>query len=63
MEKHLWYIHGQAYDLNDFVDRHPGGKRALVMMRGQDCTEMFEAYHSLFFLAENLGIHLVRELF
>lgn len=48
MESHLWYIHGRAYDLNTFKYRHPGGQRALNMMRGQDCSEMFEAYHSLY---------------
>jgi len=43
----FWYIHGKAYDLTNFIERHPGGPRALLLTRGRDCTEMFESYHCL----------------
>jgi len=43
----FWYIHGKAYDLSQFIHRHPGGSRALLLTRGRDCTEMFESYHCL----------------
>lgn len=41
----LWYIHGRAYDLTTFMDRHPGGADALKLARGRDCTALFESYH------------------
>jgi hypothetical protein len=41
----LWYVHGRAYDLTPFLDRHPGGWYALKLGQGRDCTAMFESYH------------------
>ena len=41
----VWTIHGQDYDLSDFVNRHPGGKEAILLGRGRDCTALFESYH------------------
>lgn len=41
----LWTIHGELYDLSEFVDRHPGGKESILLGRGRDCTAMFESYH------------------
>jgi Cytochrome b5-like Heme/Steroid binding domain len=41
-----WLIHGQQYDLSDFVDRHPGGKESILLGRGRDCTALFESYHA-----------------
>jgi len=43
--KKLWYVHGKAYDLKDFLGSHPGGKEALQMAQGLNCTELFETYH------------------
>lgn len=44
-ESHLWRIHGNAYDLSPFVDKHPGGQFAILSARGRDCTALFESYH------------------
>eukprot|EP00933_Yihiella_yeosuensis_P043764 TRINITY_DN38716_c0_g1_i1.p1 TRINITY_DN38716_c0_g1~~TRINITY_DN38716_c0_g1_i1.p1 ORF type:complete len:436 (+),score=80.17 TRINITY_DN38716_c0_g1_i1:73-1380(+) len=44
-DKNLWYIHGNSYDLSGFVDKHPGGRMALLTGRGRDCTALFESYH------------------
>eukprot|EP00756_Hemistasia_phaeocysticola_P034034 Hpha_TRINITY_DN16501_c2_g13::TRINITY_DN16501_c2_g13_i1::g.137222::m.137222 len=44
-ENRLWTIHGRKYDLTDFMDSHPGGSWPLELMRGSDCTVMFEVYH------------------
>ena len=42
----IWIIHGQAYDLQDYIDRHPGGKEAILLGQGRhDCTALFESYH------------------
>jgi omega-6 fatty acid desaturase (delta-12 desaturase) len=44
-EPHLWYIHGNAYDLAPFVEKHPGGQFAILSARGRECTALFESYH------------------
>jgi len=44
-DPNLWYIYGNTYDLSAFVDKHPGGRMALLTGRGRDCTAMFESYH------------------
>ena len=41
----LWFIHGNGYDLKEFVERHPGGKEAILLGRGRDCTALVESYH------------------
>ena len=38
-----WIIHGTHYDLSAFP--HPGGKEALALGQGRDCTHLFESYH------------------
>ncbi|CAB9497443.1 Probable Delta(5) fatty acid desaturase C [Seminavis robusta] len=42
----LWWIHGNGYDLQEFVDRHPGGKEAILLGKGRDCTALVESYHA-----------------
>jgi hypothetical protein len=44
-QSELWTIHGAKYDLCDFMDRHPGGKEAIELGKGRDCTALFESYH------------------
>lgn len=44
-DPNLWYIHGHAYDLSQFVNKHPGGAFTLLSARGRDCTGLFESYH------------------
>ena len=41
----LWIVHGKVYDLNSFLDEHPGGRTWLELTKGQDVTEAFEAHH------------------
>jgi linoleoyl-CoA desaturase len=43
----LWFIDGQAYDLRKFVEKHPGGREALWLAQGTNCTELFRTYHLL----------------
>ena len=40
-----WEIHGNKYDLSKFVEKHPGGSRAILSGKGIDCTALFESYH------------------
>lgn len=46
-DSRYWFIHGRRYDLAPFLDAHPGGRAALEVTQGRDCTELFESYHSL----------------
>lgn len=41
----LWWIHGKGYNLQEFVDRHPGGREAILLGKGRDCTALVESYH------------------
>eukprot|EP01087_Luapelamoeba_hula_P016565 TRINITY_DN50_c0_g1_i1.p1 TRINITY_DN50_c0_g1~~TRINITY_DN50_c0_g1_i1.p1 ORF type:complete len:478 (+),score=74.70 TRINITY_DN50_c0_g1_i1:106-1539(+) len=41
-----WLLHGSYYDFTEFVDRHPGGHRAILLGKGRDCTALFESYHT-----------------
>ena len=34
-------------DFSSFVDRHPGGRKAISLAKGRDCTELFYSYHAL----------------
>jgi nitrate reductase (NAD(P)H) len=36
----------QVYDCTPFLDKHPGGKAAITMHAGQECTDDFIAAHS-----------------
>lgn len=38
-------IHGNLYDVTDFVDRHPGGAAWIGLCRGMDATALFESMH------------------
>lgn len=42
-----WLIGGKWYDLEPFVDKHPGGRKMLLDARDRfdDCTFVFEAHH------------------
>jgi cytochrome b involved in lipid metabolism len=46
LNKNLWWIHGNGYDLHDFVERHPGGREAIMLGKGRDCTALVESYHA-----------------
>ncbi|KAJ3253214.1 hypothetical protein HK103_000802 [Boothiomyces macroporosus] len=45
-EDDCWVIiSGKVYDLSKFIKVHPGGKKAILIVAGQDATEDFEAIH------------------
>ncbi len=44
-DENLWTVHGVKYDLSSFVEKHPGGKNAILLGKGRDCSALFESYH------------------
>ncbi|KAJ3317885.1 hypothetical protein HDV06_001087 [Boothiomyces sp. JEL0866] len=45
-EDDCWVIiSGKVYDLTKFMKVHPGGKKAILIVAGQDATDDFEAIH------------------
>lgn len=36
---------GVAYDLTEFIDKHPAGSWLINLSLGRDCTALFESYH------------------
>ncbi|EOB14525.1 nitrate reductase NADH 2 [Nosema bombycis CQ1] len=38
-------IQNKVYDLTNYLDKHPGGKRILLKFAGTDCTELFFRIH------------------
>lgn len=51
----LWAIRGKLYDLNQFVERHPGGPEWLSMTRGSDITDFYEVSCSSRVLTDEEG--------
>ena len=44
----LWTVRNKRYAISDaFVAAHPGGRDAISLGQGRNCTELFESYHSL----------------
>ena len=48
-----WRIGGKWYDLEPFLDKHPGGREVILLSRDrfEDCTFVFEANHHNFLRA------------
>lgn len=40
-----WFIHGRLYDLQPWLEKHPGGADFLQRCRGTDATAAFEVHH------------------
>ncbi|CAO1614841.1 unnamed protein product [Sympodiomycopsis kandeliae] len=46
-EESAWVIvDGAVYDVTEFLDDHPGGKKILLKNCGKDASEAFWNYHS-----------------
>ncbi|XP_052127157.1 cytochrome b5-related protein [Frankliniella occidentalis] len=57
----LWRVHDKLYDLEPFVQRHPGGEHWLRSTKGMDITELFESHHVTGRAPEVLARHWVRD--
>lgn len=43
----LWIVvDGRAYDVTNYVSKHPGGDLPIENMAGKDCTDVFANYHA-----------------
>ncbi|KAL4883127.1 FMN-dependent dehydrogenase-domain-containing protein [Aspergillus karnatakaensis] len=51
--KCLVILHGTAYDLTTFLERHPGGSAVILKYAGRDATRAFESVHSSDIVIEN----------
>mmetsp|Transcript_8896 Transcript_8896/g.24955 ORF Transcript_8896/g.24955 Transcript_8896/m.24955 type:complete len:85 (+) Transcript_8896:86-340(+) len=38
-------VDGVVYDVTNFADEHPGGKKILLAEAGKDASEKFELFH------------------
>jgi len=47
-------IHGNVYDVTDFLPSHPGGSRIILQLAGRDATAEFDPIHPPGTLEENL---------
>lgn len=46
-EKDCWIIvHNRVYDVSQFLDEHPGGKKILLKAAGTDASKQFDAFHN-----------------
>merc|ERR1719284_1102733 len=45
-DKDCWVaVNGQVLDVTDFLNDHPGGKRAIMLYAGKDASEEFNMLH------------------
>lgn len=45
-EDDCWVIlYGEVYDVTKFLPSHPGGKQAVLLYAGKECTEEFDMMH------------------
>ncbi len=43
----VWIVvHDKVYDLSKFLDKHPGGKKVLLKVAGQNASKQFDQFHS-----------------
>ncbi|WVQ79977.1 hypothetical protein IAT38_002078 [Cryptococcus sp. DSM 104549] len=54
-EKGVWIVvHGNVYDVTDFLDDHPGGAEIILRYAGKDATEEYEPIHPPDAIKDNL---------
>ncbi|KAJ3477832.1 hypothetical protein NLI96_g10195 [Meripilus lineatus] len=49
-------VHGNVYDVTDFLDEHPGGSKIILKYAGKDATEAYEPIHPPDAITTNLPV-------
>lgn len=45
MPQGMWAIDGKMYNLEKFIQKHPGGPSWIQMTKGHDITVLFRTHH------------------
>lgn len=53
-------IHGTAWDVTTFIDKHPGGASLILSQSGKDATSAYEDFHSPELVEQTLGLDAKR---
>lgn len=48
LESDCWIVlHGEVYDVTEFLDNHPGGKKEIMKYAGgKNCDEIWDEIHT-----------------
>ncbi|KAA1470388.1 hypothetical protein DENSPDRAFT_836162 [Dentipellis sp. KUC8613] len=49
-------VHGNVYDVTDFLDEHPGGSRIILKYAGKDATQEYDPIHPPNAITDNLPV-------
>jgi L-lactate dehydrogenase (cytochrome) len=59
----IWTIfNGYIYDITEYVDKHPGGKRILEQIYGKDMTYMYNKFHPHIKINNFLGDKIIGKI-
>ncbi|KAJ0159204.1 (S)-mandelate dehydrogenase, mitochondrial [Colletotrichum tanaceti] len=47
-------VHGQVWDVTEFLDEHPGGANLIIKCAGRDATEDYDSIHNPHLISETL---------
>ncbi|KAI5215605.1 L-lactate dehydrogenase [Aureobasidium subglaciale] len=54
--KSCWvFIHGEIWDVTDFLDQHPGGASLILKLAGKDASDEYDLFHNPELVKETLG--------